>query len=467
MKKDKKLTRIFTIFIICIGLFFLVFMLKESDYYWHIKAGEYMFKHGIITKDVFSWSVAGKYWTSHEWLFEIILYLLKLISPNGHLIIYGGLFIISLLLILFLGNKNEYLKNPYFSIIWIILSCIFIPYMQARPHLISFNLLTLTFWFLYDLYKNEDSKKIYFLPIITILWANIHGGSSNLSYLLCFVFLICGLFNYNSSKISFKKNSKKQFYKYLLVGLLCILCITFNIHGIKMLLYPYQNMMDKVMLSNILEWFPTNLNDPTHYTYLFFVVFIFFIMMLSKKKIDFIDLIVFGICLFLGFKSVRFWGYTYIFMNFIIFKYINKSDYGKEIFLMMGICIVFFISVTLLSKDRTVSRLNNSSLDKDLVELIKHEKPKRLFNVYDFGGELIYNDIKVFVDGRADLYSKYNFKEYLVMADFNTGVLDFIEKYDFDYYLVSNNFSITNYLKANDKYISLYSRDGIYLFKKV
>ena len=467
MKKDKKLTRIFTIFIICIGLFFLVFMLKESDYYWHIKAGEYMFKHGIITKDVFSWSVAGKYWMSHEWLFEIILYLFKSISPNGHLIIYGGLFIISLLLILFFGNKKEYLKNPYFSIIWIILSCIFIPYMQARPHLISFNLLALTFWFLYDLYKNEDSKKIYFLPIITILWANIHGGSSNLSYLLCFVFLICGLFNYNSSKISFKKNSRKQFYKYLLVGLLCILCITFNIHGIKMLLYPYQNMMDKVMLSNILEWFPTNLNDPTHYTYLFFVVFIFFILMFSKKKIDFIDLIIFGICLFLGFKSVRFWGYTYIFMNFIIFKYINKSDYGKEIFLMMGICIVFFISVTLLSKNRTVSRLNNSSLDNDLVELIKHEKPKRLFNVYDFGGELIYNDIKVFVDGRADLYSNYNFKEYLVIADFNTGVLDFIEKYDFDYYLVSNNFSITNYLKANDKYISLYSRDGIYLFKKV
>ena len=55
-------------------------------------------------------------------------------------------------------------------------------------------------------------------------------------------------------------------------------------------------------------------------------------------------------------------------------------------------------------------------LNKDIVDIIKKENPERLFNMYDDGGDLIYNDIKVFIDGRADLYSKYNYKDYLNMS---------------------------------------------------
>ena len=58
------------LFSISISLFLLLTMRVESDYFWHIKAGEYMFKNGILRKDVFSWILNGKYWMSHEWLFE-------------------------------------------------------------------------------------------------------------------------------------------------------------------------------------------------------------------------------------------------------------------------------------------------------------------------------------------------------------------------------------------------------------
>ena len=215
MKKNNLL--LFILFI-SISVFLLTFYSIEPDYFWHIKAGEYMFKNGVIVHDVFSWFVNGKYWFSHEWLFEIILYSLKSIFHNIHPLIYCFMCLSGLFSILFFTNKKNISKNIPFTLLYLMfIGILSITFIQARPHMISNVFVCLTIYLLYDLYKNKDSKKIYSLPLITILWSNIHGGSSNLSYLLCFVFFISGLFSFKYKKIENDKLSKKQLNKYLLV----------------------------------------------------------------------------------------------------------------------------------------------------------------------------------------------------------------------------------------------------------
>ena len=54
-------------------------------------------------------------------------------------------------ILLFIGAGVAYVGFGASSL-WIIASSIMIPFMQARPHLISFSLLSLVIWFLYDLY---------------------------------------------------------------------------------------------------------------------------------------------------------------------------------------------------------------------------------------------------------------------------------------------------------------------------
>ena len=136
-----KLELLFGLYVCSFAIFLLFFVQRESDYFWHIKAGEYMAQHGILTKDVFSWYLSGKYWMSHEWLFEILLYGLKVIFPKVHILVYDFLFLTSLLLIIYFTQKKEILKNIPFGLLWIALSLILIPFIQGRPHLISFNLL--------------------------------------------------------------------------------------------------------------------------------------------------------------------------------------------------------------------------------------------------------------------------------------------------------------------------------------
>jgi hypothetical protein len=104
-------------------------------------------------------------------------------------------------------------------------------------------------------------------------------------------------------------------------------------------------------------------------------------------------------------------------------------------------------------------------LDKDTIEVIKKENPKRLFNMYDYGGELVYNNIPVFIDGRADLYSKYNYKDYLNISNCSSDCNELIDKYDFDYLLIDKNYPIYNCLDT-DIYKSIYENDNLILYKK-
>ncbi len=453
-------------FIIAITLFLSLTTRIDSDFFWHIKAGEYIFKNGILREDIFSWFVNGKYWMSHEWLFEVIIYVLKLLFSKSYMLIYVGVCLLSLLLILFLGNKDDYLKNIPFTLFWIILSFILVVFLQVRPHLLSFIFVAITIWFCYELYRNENSKKIYFLPIISILWSNIHGGSSNLSYLFCLIFFISGLFSFKFSKIEAVKINKRQIKKYLLVMFLCMIGVCINVHGFKMFTYPYLNMLDTVMLNNIAEWQPTTLSNPQHYLYFVLLLIIVFIMLFSKKKILFIDFILLGVSAFLGLKSIRFWGYTYVIMSFVIFNYVEKKKYDKGT--CFGICLISIILIFFFAANTKVvySNFNERRLSSNIVSIIKKEKPNRLYNMYDYGGELIYNDILVFIDGRADLYSKYNYEDYLDISMLQGDYVELITKYNFDYFLVDIDYPINTYLKYSDEYKEICSEEGIILYKK-
>jgi len=463
---EKNKTFLFiSLLIFSFSLFLLIGMRLENDYLWHIKAGDYMLKNGILREDIYSWSLKGHYWMSHEWLFEVVISLFKKVFGDIHLLVYGFISIFSLLMISYLGNMKNYHKNILFTVIWIVLSIIFLPFIQGRPQLLSYILFSLTIYFLYDLYNNENSKKIYFLPLISLLWANVHGGSSNLCYLFCFLFLIIGLFKFDIGKITSDRISKKQIKKYLIVGIVSFLVIMINPHGLKMITYPYVNMMDSVMIANINEWHQTDFNNFSNYFYLGYIVVIFMIMMFSNKKISFIDFCLFGICVFLGLKSIRFWCYTFIIMNYVIFNYVNSSKNRYANILIVSLSIMLIVAfVNLRSND-----LNNNYvyLNNDVFKVIKKEKPKRLFNMYDYGGDLIHNDIEVFIDSRADLYSGELFNDYLVISNLSGDYIKTIDKYNFDYMLVGSNYRIYYYLKYNKDYELVYSNDGILLYKKI
>lgn len=463
--KQHKLEISFLFFFFSFVLFLMFFLQTGLDYFWHYKAGEYMITNStILTHDVFSWSLFHAPWVSHEWLFDVFIYGLDCLFGDLHVFIYVFSVSFLILLFLFLVQKKEYLKNIPFALLWTVFFILIFYALSSRPQLFSFLFFAISVWLVFYFFYHPDSKRIYFLPVISLFWANVHGGSSNLSYLLCFLAVFCGLFQFSFSKIEAVRLTKRQIVTYLVVALLCMVTITINPHGITMLFYPYQNMGDSLMLSTIAEWQPSDLNEISHYGYFIFVFLVLIIMIFSKKKIRFIDAIFYIMFLYLGLKNLRFWFFSYIVYSLFIFYYIpkRKIDSYSCLLIVGGSILLIGIFISHFSYNDIIS---NKTLSDKAISILKEESPKRLFNYYDYGAYLIYEDIPVFVDGRADLYSNKIYKDYQDISRLHYRFTDLIDKYQFDYFIIPKQSGLFSYLEDDKKYSLIYHDKNCAIFK--
>lgn len=457
-------------FIVGVSILLMEKPISVCDYWWHVKAGEYIVQTGQIPKTgIFSWYGSEFPWISHEWLSEVVLYFIDF--RYG---VKGGFFFCLLAVVLFFTfifacNKELFLKNIWFSLGWIIAGAIsMIYFITPRPHMISFLLLIFTMYSLESLRRNPYSKKIWFLPVISCLWANFHGGSSNLPYVLGIIYLIGGSFNFSFWRVKFVKYTKSQFVKYLIAILLAMLFIFINPHGLNMFLYPYVNAADHFMFATISEWRAPDfkiISDLACFVPLFVSALI---LLISKDDIDGIDILLIGAFIYLSFRSVRFLILFYIVASFIIFKYIKPTSMFEKYKGIMCLCwgmILFIGSIVTTPFLNQDFEYIEKPISQKVIEEIKKDSPKRLYNHYDLGSYLIYNDIPVFIDGRADMYSKYNYKDnhYLMFLKLNPK--EIMEKYNFDAYIVPKKTSIYYYLKELENLDLIIEDEDVAFFK--
>ena len=97
----------------------------------------------------------------------------------------------------------------------------------------------------------------------------------------------------------------------------------------------------------------------------------------------------------------------------------------------------------------------------------------KIYNEYNFGSYLLLNDIPVFIDSRADLYTKqFSGFEFDVFDDYHYITSNYPEKFDFYgithvllckkdnvlYSSIKNNKNYTNLYE--DEYFVFYKREG-------
>ncbi|MBV9261365.1 MAG: hypothetical protein JO205_08330, partial [Pseudolabrys sp.] len=153
-------------------------LLNDPDTFWHIGTGQWILDHAQFpTVDVFSYTAAGKPWTSTEWLSDIIFAVAFKI---------GGWRTVAALAALtcgaIVGLLCFYLlRNLRFSvaIAWTALSAAPVSsHFLARPHIFSYALLVIWTIKLVEAYDRDDfnTSSLFFFAPVMALWANLHGS---------------------------------------------------------------------------------------------------------------------------------------------------------------------------------------------------------------------------------------------------------------------------------------------------
>ena len=335
MKKQKqKDTNIIKMLILSFSITILIYAfslgINGNDFWWHIKAGEWMINNkSIPTKDIFSWYASSHdfYWFSHEWLSEVLLYCIYNVGGEILTFLLSLICAIIILILFFRAAGKNFSDNYILSTIYSLLfTCLVYIYCYGRPQIFTYLLLNAIFIILYKYKRNRNTKTIYFLPVTAIIWANIHGGSSNLAYLLPLLLLFSEFINFSFGKIIFEKHRDKNTLRLCVMTILSFLSTAINPHGFKLIAYPYANMSDKLMLKLISEWASPDAKDIAQLIFFFIpVIGVTILFIATDKKIDGFDFLNYGFFAYLFFRSTRFIIFFMIVSAYYAFRYIIPS----------------------------------------------------------------------------------------------------------------------------------------------
>src|SRR5437879_10023906 len=119
----------------------------DVDYWWHVQAGRWIVAHHRLPgHDLYTYTAAGHPWTDHEYLTEVLMWLLQ--SRLGLAGVSVALGLVTLLGFVLLMRTAE-LTRPWCVVLglWLVLAALAgMPVWGTRPQMVTFALACLGLW---------------------------------------------------------------------------------------------------------------------------------------------------------------------------------------------------------------------------------------------------------------------------------------------------------------------------------
>lgn len=458
--------------VLILGIFYI--MTKgtfDPDMWWHLKTGEWIVQQGIPKTDPFSWTFQGSPWITHEWLSEVFLWGCFHLGGLPFLILSAAAvgMLVSALLYRQLPGKS-YLK---ICLVMAAMSVI-APFWSPRPLIFTLFLLLI---FLETLRKvrlgKSSSLRLFIFPILMILWVNLHGGYlvgiALTGYYLAADFL---------QKVFFRRIFPEKYFLRLSQALgFSLGASLFNPNGWKLWIYPFQTLFSKSMQAYIAEWQSPDFHTPLFLLYGGFVLFSLLGLILNRRsKTDFSELL-----LYFGFLAMSFISARHIPIFIIIavkptfenwHEFLNSfqgdpacssrelpisagRNYFHWLLVTAGVVGYFVYAAHVFSQ-------NDAKIAKvypvKAVEFLKQNQldETKLFNVYGWGGYLIWKGIPPFIDGRADVYGDQFMEDYVAVQRLTEKWSEVLERYKVDYLLLEKESPAAVFFRESPAWKSVY-----------
>lgn len=444
------------IFVISLGtslLFTLINIrnLIDGDTLWAIKVGEWISANrGVPFCDMFSWTAYGNPWVAHEWLFDLLIYKFHSYMGFQGIVVF---FFIGLTILFFLLWKTYYKEDKntaqtalIFIIVITMMNNLLNSFFLARPHIYG---LVFFVYFLYVLLQNQ--KLLYTLPLVTIIWANMHG-----SVVLGIAMVLLQLI-YETAFNLYDKTKPVFNIKLILTTFLVVMFSLINPYGIKLWESAFWQITNSVN-HQIYEWQPPDFGETALLTaYLAIIITTVLVSFIKRKAEDkrrlVIVLIYLAVTFYVAFSGVRYFPYLAVCWGLFMLKHLPDEVLSSSKFLSKIAAVlasIFIVLLVVVSWGKYPNTIDDSIQKKAWPqEAVKQLEQKETFNEYVWGGYLIFNNIPVFIDGRADVYciNSEVFQDYIDTVRFKKDPMDIFDKYQVKQVIISADTPLDFYLK--------------------
>jgi len=378
-------------------------LLGHYDLGWHLAAGDLIRDQGKIPfQDSWSFTSAGKQWFNLSWLWDVFASVLFQYTNFSGLMLFTvacGAAIVGYLASLSLSNG----ASPLAVCIAVLSACLLYPAFAAFPNIYlaaSPNIATMAFSVIFYGECLKRTRRVFWLPAIMLLWANLHGG-----FLLGL--LIIGVFG----GVAALKRDWACFKIYSLVAGGCLVATLINPLG----WHIYQGATATVgsfVQAEITEWWPyyRNITLPGSIPG---ILYILAFVALELRYRGFCPLearLLSWLFLFLGFYQFRYMAFFFLFSTIPLALHLDRllpkrsDDLAvKRALLVAGIAMACALPLAYMRAEPDLG-LPQMLSERDVRYLEKHYPHARLLNHWNYGGIFIFftrGAIPLFVDGRA------------------------------------------------------------------
>lgn len=417
------------------GLYaFLLFsgsgLLNDSDTYWQIAVGRWILDHAAMPRvDTYSFTMPGEPWISSSWLAQVIYAAsYNLAGWAGPVMVAAGGVAATFAL---LGHILERRLPPIYAFL-IALAAVVLstPHFLARPHVLAMPLMLAWTYGLMTASERRQSPSFWLLPLIA-LWANLHGG-------FVFGLVLAGAFAIDALWNAEPTQRAPLALRWAVFGLAALAACCVTPYGWESILASRKILDLGELLRLISEWAPADFSTLGSFELTILALTagaLFCGIKLTPPRIA----LVLGL-LHMALSHGR---------NLEIFALLLPIVVLTPVSHQLGLQAVRSGRVTLAAAAALAAALALSTWavgahrtfapppsqsPAAAVEAVKAHHLRHVFNDRAFGGYLIWRQMPVFIDGRAELYG-----EKFSMAYYNAvelkdigGFLGLLEEYDID-----------------------------------
>ncbi len=416
------------------------FKIADLDFWWHLRTGQIIWDQKEFQyTEIYSFTAPGRPYIDHEWLFQVIQYLVYSVGGATGIILFkcSVLATIYLLIARFLLKKG---LSP-----WIVVTLLLVSIAGGhsrfleRPEIFTELLLVCCYLLLHKYVETKNWKYLPGVIPVILVWSNIHAAVI-LGIILQGTF-IAGLILERIVKRFgypvFYDTGKRELVALFLLLLTSVIVTGFNPNGFAILKVPFEltGIIDSGLLNNQ-EW-----QQPSPWRFPFFylgLLFVFSLFIMNAGKIHFVHLLFGAFLGYISLKYVRNVALFSMFMPILIWPYLSGILVRwKPAMAALSVAALYWL-IGLSPFEFGTGEA--SYLPDQIVKFTKEKNLKgSMLNSYAFGGYLIWHvfpERKIFIDGRNEVFLPLLHEIVKVRADSRLWK-KFLDKYEIEYALLN------------------------------
>jgi hypothetical protein len=426
----------------------------DGDVSWHVATGQWILANGRVPKtDPFSFTMAGQPWVAHEWLADILFAAMFDLAGFAGLAVVVVLALVGLNWIVFLYLRPR--AGPIGLFLALLgMSIALSPFVLARPHVLVWPLLA---GWTVILLRAADSGRPppVWLPLLMILWANLHG--SFLLGMVIYAFLALEAL----AKAGWRPRTVGG---WALVGLACLASTLLNANSFAGLIHPL-TITGMETLPLIEEWKPTSIERSPFFLGLLAVTFAAIFVIRPKLPAAHSVLIV--LLLAMALLQVRHQSWLAIVTVLALVPHLTAPGRAalfatpgarRSSIVGVSVAVAAFVVVRMIIPFVPEEHEGNPA---GLLAAVPDElREAPVLNGYSFGGPLILHGYRPYIDGRADMYGDAFVKDWRRVVDGDVGRFNAaVRRYGLQWTMLPEEMALVRHLDRSADWRRIYADD--------